>query len=129
MQREGDGGRCPVLEDVALPTGSRRPATVSRERRQQVTRNNWRLGPSGRKAKANAKCTRTCENMIVLDRQAAESLQMQIRRQIAISIVNRQYPLDEPLPSVRQLASELDVSTTTVAMAYGAPKSDGFVEV
>ena len=29
------------------------------------------------------------ENMIVIDRQAPESLQMQIRRQIAIGIVNR----------------------------------------
>ena len=68
------------------------------------------------------------ENMIALDRQAEESLQMQIRRQIAIGIVNRQFPLDEPLPSVRQLASELKVSTTTVALAYRALKSDGFVE-
>ena len=68
------------------------------------------------------------ENMIALDRRAEESLQMQIRRQIAIGIVNRQFPLDEPLPSVRQLASELKVSTTTVALAYRALKSDGFVE-
>ena len=68
------------------------------------------------------------ENMIVVDPQAGESLQMQIRRQIAIGIVNRMYPLDVPLPSVRQLASELKVSTTTVAMAYQALKSDGFVE-
>ena len=68
------------------------------------------------------------ENVIALDRQAEESLQMQIRRQIAIGIVNRQYPLNEPLPSVRQLASELKVSTTTVALAYGALKTDGFVE-
>ena len=68
------------------------------------------------------------ENMIVLDRQAKESLQMQIRRQIATGIVNRQYPLDEPLPSIRQLASGLKVSVTTVALAYGALKSDGFVE-
>lgn len=68
------------------------------------------------------------ENMIVLDRQAGESLQMQIRRQIATGIVNRQYPLDEPMPSVRQLASDLKVSATTVALAYRALKSDGFVE-
>ncbi|MCY4564198.1 MAG: PLP-dependent aminotransferase family protein [Gammaproteobacteria bacterium] len=68
------------------------------------------------------------ENMIVLDRHAEETLQMQIRRQMAIGIVNRQYPLDEPLPSIRQLASELRVSLTTVALAYGALKSDGFVE-
>ena len=33
------------------------------------------------------------ENMIVIDRQTSESLQMQIRRQMAIGIVNRQFPL------------------------------------
>ena len=68
------------------------------------------------------------ENMIRIDREAPESLQKQIRRQIAIGILNRQYPLHHALPSVRQLATELDVSTTTVALAYEALKQDGFVE-
>ena len=68
------------------------------------------------------------ENMIVLDRDSAETLQKQIRRHIAIGILNRQYPLHYPLPSIRQLATELDVSTTTVALAYEALKQDGFVE-
>lgn len=68
------------------------------------------------------------ENMIVLDRNAPESLQTQVRRQIAIGIVNRQYPLDCPLPSVRRLSKELKVSVTTVALAYEALKNDGFVE-
>ena len=68
------------------------------------------------------------ENMIVIDREAPESLQKQIRRQIAIGIVNRQYPLHQPLPSIRQLSSELGVSVTTVALAYEGLKQDGFVE-
>ena len=68
------------------------------------------------------------ENMITIDREAPESLQVQIRRQIAIGIVNRQYPLHHPLPSIRLLASELDVSVTTVALAYEALVEDGFVE-
>ena len=67
------------------------------------------------------------ENMIVIDRQARESLQKQIRRQLAIGIVNRQFPLREPLPSIRRLASDLKVSVTTVALAYKALKADGFV--
>ena len=67
------------------------------------------------------------ENMVVIDRQARESLQMQIRRQLAIGIVNRQFPLHEPLPSIRRLASDLRVSVTTVALAYSALKKDGFV--
>ena len=67
------------------------------------------------------------ENMIRIDREAPESLQKQIRRQIAIGILNRQYPLHHPLPSIRRLAAELDVSTTTVALAYEALKQGGFV--
>ena len=68
------------------------------------------------------------ENMIVIDREAPESLQKQIRRQIAMGIVNRQYPLHRPLPSIRQLSTELGVSVTTVTLAYEALKQDGFVE-
>ena len=66
--------------------------------------------------------------MISVDRESPESLQKQIRRQIAIGILNRQYPLHHPLPSIRQLATELAVSVTTVALAYEALKQDGFVE-
>ena len=68
------------------------------------------------------------ENMFEIDRQSPESLQKQIRRQIGIGIVNRQYPLDRPLPSVRQLAADLGVSTTTVALAYKDLMADGFVK-
>lgn len=67
------------------------------------------------------------ENMIVVDPRADESLQMQIRRQLAIGIVNRQFPLHEPLPSIRRLATDLKVSVTTVALAYRALREDGFV--
>ena len=67
------------------------------------------------------------ENMIVIDRQSGESLQMQVRRQLAIGIVQRQFPLNEPLPSIRRLATDLKVSVTTVALAYRALKADGFV--
>ena len=68
------------------------------------------------------------ENMIAIDPESPESLQKQIRRQIAIGILNRQYPLHHPLPSIRQLATELNVSVTTVALAYESLKQDGFVE-
>ncbi len=68
------------------------------------------------------------ENMISIDRESPESIQKQIRRQIAIGIVNRQYPLHRPLPSIRQLSTELKVSVTTVALAYDGLKQDGFVE-
>ena len=45
------------------------------------------------------------ENMIVIDRESPESIQKQIRRQIAMGIVNRQYPLHRPLPSIRRLST------------------------
>ncbi|MDE0056134.1 MAG: PLP-dependent aminotransferase family protein [Gammaproteobacteria bacterium] len=67
------------------------------------------------------------ENIIEIDRDARESLQQQIRRQIAIGIVNRQFPLSSPLPSVRRLARDLGVSVTTVSLAYAGLKQDGFV--
>ena len=69
------------------------------------------------------------ENVIAVDREARESLQSQIRRQIAIAIVNRLYPLNEPLPSIRQLSKDLGVSVTTVSLAYERLKEEGFVEV
>ena len=68
------------------------------------------------------------ENMIAIDRGSPESLQMQIRRQLAIGIVNRQYSLHHALPSIRQLSTDLGVSVQTVALAYEALKQDGFVE-
>ena len=67
------------------------------------------------------------ENMIAIDREASESLQQQIRRQLAAGIVNRLFPLHEPLPSIRRLSAELGVSINTVALAYEALKQDGFV--
>ena len=67
------------------------------------------------------------DGMIEIDRDSAESLQQQIRRQIAIGIVNRQYPPNRPLPSIRRLAAQLGVNATTVGLAYERLKQDGFV--
>ncbi|KIC07694.1 transcriptional regulator [Leisingera sp. ANG-M1] len=67
------------------------------------------------------------ENIISIDRASSESLQTQIRRQMAIAILGRQFPIHHPLPSIRKLAADLKVSVTTVTLAYEALKSDGFV--
>ena len=48
---------------------------------------------------------------------------MQIRRQIAIGIVNRQFPVNHPLPSIRQLSRDLEVSVTTVSLAYARSRA------
>lgn len=68
------------------------------------------------------------KHTIFIDRASPESLQMQIRRQIAMGIVDREYPLHRPLPSIRRLAAQLGVSVSTVTLAYEALKADGFVE-
>ncbi|QUS58275.1 PLP-dependent aminotransferase family protein [Pseudovibrio brasiliensis] len=67
-------------------------------------------------------------NLIRIDRNSTESLQTQIRRQLAIAIVNRQFPAYRPLPSIRKLSKDLGVSVTTVSLAYESLKQDGFVE-
>ncbi|MGB1238083.1 MAG: GntR family transcriptional regulator, partial [Pseudomonadales bacterium] len=68
------------------------------------------------------------QNMFAINRESSESLQKQIRRQIAIAIVNRQLPLHQPLPSIRKLATQLNVSVNTMALAYEALKQDGFID-
>jgi GntR family transcriptional regulator/MocR family aminotransferase len=60
------------------------------------------------------------ENFIRLDRHSTESLQMQIRRQIAIAVVSGRFPPNYALPSVRGFAQRLNVSNNTVSLAYDA---------
>lgn len=67
------------------------------------------------------------ENFIRLDRHSAESLQMQIRRQIAIAVVSGRFPPNYALPSVRGFAQRLNVSNNTVSLAYDALRQDGFI--
>lgn len=66
-------------------------------------------------------------NIISIDRNSIETLQTQIRRQMATAIMGRQFPLKTALPSIRRLARDLQVSVTTVAIAYDLLKSDGFI--
>lgn len=65
--------------------------------------------------------------LIQIDKAAHESLQGQIRRQIAIAIADGKLPHDERLPSIRTLAKQLAVSLNTVALAYATLKDDGFL--
>lgn len=67
------------------------------------------------------------QNIISIERNSSESLQTQIRRQMAIAILGRKFAIHHPLPPIRKLAADLKVSVTTVTLAYDALKSDGFV--
>ncbi|MFC7402416.1 GntR family transcriptional regulator [Citricoccus sp. GCM10030269] len=51
----------------------------------------------------------------------------QIRDQIRGLIVSGRLAVDERLPSVRQLAKDLDVAPGTVAKAYKALEAEGFL--
>ena len=67
------------------------------------------------------------DNAVTIDRTARESLQGQVRRRMAIAIVDGRYALHSPLPSIRRLAGDLGVSSKTVALAYEGLKRDGFI--
>jgi GntR family transcriptional regulator len=51
----------------------------------------------------------------------------QIRRQIAAWIAAQRLPAGTPLPSVRQLAGDLDVAPNTVMRAYSELEGDGWI--
>lgn len=62
-----------------------------------------------------------------LDSKLPESLQRQLREQIANAILDGQIPLDKALPSSRKLADELKVARNTVVLAYEQLLDDGYL--
>jgi GntR family transcriptional regulator len=67
--------------------------------------------------------------MLELDSADSRPLYTQIMDGIRRSIVLGTWRADEPLPSVRQLASELRVNPNTVQQAYRELERDGVVYV
>jgi len=62
-----------------------------------------------------------------LDANSEHSLQKQIIEQITRAIVNGNLPADLPLPSSRNLSSQLNVGRNTVILAYERLVSDGYL--
>ncbi|MFW3616805.1 MocR-like pyridoxine biosynthesis transcription factor PdxR [Billgrantia antri] len=62
-----------------------------------------------------------------LDPDRPESLQRQLREQIARAILDGHLPLEEALPSSRKLAKELHVARNTVMLAYEQLLDDGYL--
>ena len=56
------------------------------------------------------------------------SLQSQIRETLVTAILAGQIPIEEPVPSTRQMAKRLGVSRNTVVLAYQALVDDGFLQ-
>lgn len=65
--------------------------------------------------------------LISLDPASGASLQQQLRQQIANAILDGFVPPDQPLPSSRKLASELQIGRNTVMLAYDQLVDDGFL--
>lgn len=66
--------------------------------------------------------------MIILDRDAPRPFYLQIYSQFVAAISSGEYREGERIPSVRNLAKELNVSVNTVALAYQSLVSEGYVE-
>ena len=62
-----------------------------------------------------------------LNADRKESLQCQLREQIARAIIEGHLPTGEALPSSRRLAKELGVARNTVMLAYDQLLDDGYL--
>lgn len=62
-----------------------------------------------------------------LDPSLPDSLQRQLREQIARAILNGHLPLEQALPSSRKLARDLNVARNTVMLAYEQLLDDGYL--
>lgn len=67
------------------------------------------------------------ESLFQLRRRPGMSIQAGIREMMVSAILERQLPLEEPLPSCRALAQRLGVSRNTVVLAYQGLVDDGFI--
>jgi GntR family transcriptional regulator len=65
---------------------------------------------------------------IVLSYQSGVPIYEQIKEQIKAAILSGTLPENEPLPSIRQLARDLQVSVMTTTRAYGDLEYEGFVQ-
>ncbi len=59
---------------------------------------------------------------------SGQTLQSQIRQAIVTAILDRQMPVNQPLPSCRTLANRLQVARGTVVLAYQQLVDQGFLE-
>lgn len=66
-------------------------------------------------------------DLLTIDLEAADPPFEQVRRQLTLLIESGRLVTDERLPSVRQLAADLDLAVNTVARAYRELESAGLV--
>ena len=66
--------------------------------------------------------------MITIDLDSAEPLFNQLMMQIKLAVQQKNLLPGDPLPSIRQLATDLDVNAKTVAKAYRLLERDSVIE-
>lgn len=66
--------------------------------------------------------------MITIDLQSAEPLFNQLMAQIKLAIQHKKLVPGDALPSIRQLAADLDINAKTVAKAYRLLERDSVIE-
>lgn len=67
------------------------------------------------------------EQLIHLDKSSGDNLKQQIRKALAVAILDGHIPLDKPIPSSRKLSQALAVSRQTVMFAYEDLVEDGYI--
>jgi GntR family transcriptional regulator len=67
--------------------------------------------------------------LISIDASDTRPLYVQIVDEVRRALVLGRITVDEPLPSIRQLAGELRINPNTVSQAYRELERDGVVEV
>lgn len=67
------------------------------------------------------------DHYLHIDFDPAHSLQQQLRQCLVDAILRGIFPVDEPLPSCRQLSQQLSVSRNTVALVYESLLDKGYL--
>nr|WP_279537168.1 PLP-dependent aminotransferase family protein [Aestuariicella hydrocarbonica] len=62
-----------------------------------------------------------------MDKSSDDNLKQQIRKALAVAILDGHLPLDKPIPSSRKLSQALSVSRQTVMFAYEDLVDDGYI--
>ena len=65
---------------------------------------------------------------IIIDTESSTALFAQVIDQIKSAVQNRHLKPGDPLPSIRQLANDLELNSKTIAKAYGLLERDGVIQ-
>lgn len=65
---------------------------------------------------------------VILSNASPDPIYTQISRQIRAQILSGDLPPGEPLPSIRKLAADLQISVITTKRAYEELERDGFID-